>query len=91
MFIYLNRKNFLAFIVGLFSATQIRVIGLISLSELLIVFSIPFILLKNNFYFNDLRFRKILFFAFLWLIGTVMSDIYNESTPMNMAKGRWSF
>ena len=83
---FLNKKDILIFIIGLFSLIKIRVLGTFSISELLIFslyfFSVnPFIWLKNKGMIN-------LFLAtLLWLAGVFLSDRYNGSNLIDSLKG----
>jgi len=74
----------LLFLVGLFSATQIRIGGKLGISELAMVLLAPFLFLRNV---SLLRRDKVLYFfilTVLWVIGAVVSDIVNQ-TYLNFA------
>lgn len=74
----------LLFLVGLFSATQIRIGGKLGISELAMVLFAPFLFLKN---ISLLKRDKVLYFfilTVLWIGGAVVSDIVNQ-TYLNFA------
>lgn len=82
-----DKKNAFLFLVGLFSMTQIRLIGAFPLCEFVTV-PIAFLLLsKISRYFTNKRFRNIMILGILWFGGAYVSDVYNNSQMVDTLKG----
>ena len=74
----------LLFLIGLFSATQIRIGGKLGISEFVMVLLAPFLFLRNV---SLLKRDKVLYFfvlIILWVVGAIVSDIVN-GTYFNFA------
>ena len=69
----------LLFLIGVFSMTQVRVIGKIGISEFFMVLASPFVFLQNIQVFK--RDKSMLFFVLiiLWTMGAVLADKINGS------------
>ncbi|MBQ6187232.1 MAG: hypothetical protein IJK49_04745 [Prevotella sp.] len=78
-------KDILIFIIGLFAYVKIRFLGTFALSEIIIlVFTplIPIFLYRTN---RDVR--RFIHFACLWLLGVIISNIWNEISYTENIKG----
>ena len=88
--IYINKK-YVAFIVGLFSVTQVRFLGTFAISEFMIFVTIVYLLLKNprpfRAMFQNKRMIVLLVLCFLWMCSTFFSDQINENDLTNSLKG----
>lgn len=85
----ISRFNFFSFIYGLGSAITVRVLGILSISEIISLILFP--LMFSNFSFkNDKRFYKLIILLIFWLFGVVLSDIYNNTSTINFIKGFFS-
>lgn len=84
-----SKIELVSFLYGLGSAITVRIIGIISLSEIFSLIIFPYIISNVNFK-NDKRFYNLILFSAIWLIGVVFSDIYNNSTTINFIKGFFS-
>lgn len=82
-----DNKNCLLFIVGLFSITQIRLIGAFPLSEFITVVFALFLFPKMFSFFKYKRFRNVWLLLCCWLFGAFVSDIYNNSILNDVLKG----
>ena len=72
-----QKSAFLMFVIGLFSITQIRIVGSIAISELIMFFIAPFVWSSNQVMFGRDRCNKFLFFCVLAMIGCVLSSFFN--------------
>lgn len=68
------------FLIGLFTSTYINIGGYTSISELVLVMMMPIMLVKNfRFFVND-QCATIVWLLILWMVGVVVSDIYNHNS-----------
>ena len=82
----LSKGYLFVFLYGLGATISIRVVGILAISDIISILLIPFLISRRNM-FVDSRFRKLLFFLFLWFVATFISDIVNESNLINSLKG----
>lgn len=82
-----NKKNIFIFLIGLFSVTQIRVVGALGVSELVAVAALPFLLKRLPVYFKNRRFRTVMVLSLLWFVGAIISDLYNKSETYDLLRG----
>lgn len=74
-------KN-LVFILGLFSLVEVRILGVISISELFLIVWFILNLLKKQW-----RIDYVIITIFLWLSGVVIADFLNNTPQTNFLKG----
>lgn len=82
-----RRAAILLFWIGVFSMTQIRLVGKIGISEAVMTVIGPFLFFKDiEFYKRD---GALPYFTFLilWILGALFSDLINHSPFIFMAKG----
>lgn len=82
----IDGKDFLVFIIGLFSMIKVRILGTFGLSEIFIFVlyffvANPFIWLKHRGVTN------LFLMACLWLLGVFISDRYNGTSMEDSLKG----
>ena len=81
----LDSKDKFVLLIGLFTFVKIRLVGIISISELL--------LLSMYVFYPSIRFvenkyvKRLFVFAAIWFVGSFISNIYNDSTQVNLIKG----
>jgi len=83
----MTRKKILLFLVGAFSLTQIKMIGYIGISELIMVLVGPFVLVK---YWPGLKkdgFLPFLMLTGLWVFSAVISDWYRNTQLNDSLRG----
>ena len=83
----MNASNIFLFLIGLFSMTQVRIIGAIGLSEIPIFLCAPFLFLAD---FNILRrqgFMPLLSLILLTCLGCIVSSLHNHTYYVNAIKG----
>jgi hypothetical protein len=80
-------KNRLAFLYGLGSITQIRIVGAMGITEAVCVLLAPFVLVKMWPKLRDARAQKILLLLFLWFISAILTDLYRETSTDDALKG----
>lgn len=80
-------KNIYALFVGLLTGIQIRLIGMVSLSEIIIIPSVFFLIYKLNFYIKNKYYKRVLILSLVWLASAILSDLFNQSSPTNTLKG----
>ncbi len=77
--------------VGLFSYTQVRVLGTFAISEFLIIIMTIYLLLKNprpfQAMFQNKRMIMLLVLCFLWICSTFFSDQINDTDVIGSLKG----
>lgn len=77
----------LLFLIGVFSLTQVRLMGKIGISELIMVCATPFVFLKNFSFYRREGIVLFLMLCMLWLIGAITSDLINGSVIEQVARG----
>ena len=83
----LDRKNTFLFLVGLFSMTQIRLIGAFPLCEAVTIPIGLLLFFKLPQYFSNKHFRNVVLLGLLWFFGAFISDVYNGSLTNDILKG----
>lgn len=71
-------SSFLLFLVGLFGVTEIRVVGNIAISELVVFVSAPFVFAGNYALLKKDGFFPIICLSFATMVGCVISSLYNH-------------
>jgi hypothetical protein len=83
-----TNKDIFVFVIGLFSMIKFRLLGTFGVSELLVfasyVFISPLLMQENK------QVRRLVLFAFVWLLGVVFSDLVNYSSLENSLKGAFN-
>ena len=83
-----NTKDLFIFVIGLFSMIKFRLLGTFGVSELFVfvsyLFINPFMVQENK------QVRRLITFAFIWLIGVIISDLVNHSTLEDSLKGAFN-
>lgn len=82
-----DRNALLLFLIGVFSMTQIRLVGKIGISELVMCVFAPFVFLQTQYLWKR---DGTLFFVnliLIWLVGGIVSDIFNRSPFQLWARG----
>lgn len=83
-----DRKDILVFIIGLLSMIKLRILGTFGVSELIVFISYLFV---NPFKAQEnSQIRNLMYFAFLWLVGVLLSDLVNNSTLEDSLKGAFN-
>ncbi len=86
----LNIKDYLTFFIGIFSGFYIRVIGILCVSEIVLLLVAFYILLTRKVsYKHNKQFQILLLLSALAFLGSIISSIVNGSTFINTAK--WLF
>ena len=82
-----QNKSRLAFLFGLGSMTQIRIIGAMGITEAVCVFLSPFVFVNIWPKLSRTKGRKILLFMLLWFLSAVLTDIYRKSSWDDALRG----
>lgn len=82
-----STKNLLAFLFGLGSVTQIRMIGAMGISEAITVFLAPFVLINTWQKLKEAKGQTILFLLLLWMLSAGFTDLYRETETKDAIKG----
>lgn len=86
----LSTKDYLTFLIGILSGFYIRVIGVLCVSEVVLLLVAFYILLTRKVsYKHNKQLQILLFLSALAFIGSIISSIVNGSTFINTAK--WLF
>ena len=81
-----HSKDWLAFLLGLFTMIKVRLLGTFGVSEIIMLYLLIFKVRENPFFLN--RNAKILFIlAILWAIGTILTDLIRGSSDVDLIKG----
>lgn len=75
------------FLLGLFFKTQVHIIGYIGVSELFVVFTAPFIFMKERIAMKKDGVAPIMNLALMAIIGCVLSSLINGSSFAQFARG----
>jgi len=73
--------------VGIFSMTQIRVVGSIGISELICYFAAPFVLVKNRYELRRDGFRPVIFLSICSILGCCVSSWHNNTIFPSFIRG----
>lgn len=79
--------NSALFLLGLFSETQIRLVGSIGISELYMFIVAPFVFIADYSRLKRNGFMAYIFFVILAMLGCVISSLYNSSPLPNFLRG----
>ena len=80
-----KRKDYFIFFAGLIGTFSLRILGTFYLIEILAFVSYLFIPWRR--YARNPRMVKLLKFAFLWLLGAIIADLWNHTGQTEMLKG----
>lgn len=80
----IRRKNVCLFLVGLFSYTSIRIIGMIGISELFLVVFSPFVFFRDAGRMRNEGTLLLSVLSLLWLFGAILAD-WMAKTPFEIA------
>lgn len=72
------KKTILTFLVGLFSATQIQLVGFLGISEVVMFLACPFILARYLGRLRQQGFNRVLLLNGLWLLAALISNQVNN-------------
>lgn len=81
-------KDIFIFIIGLFSMIKLRLLGTFGASELLVFVS--YIYINPLFALRNKQVRQFITFAFIWLIGVIISDLVNQTGVIDSLKGAFN-
>lgn len=79
--------SFLLFVIGLFSQTQVRIVGSIAISELMINLMAPFLLLKGLSSFKREKVIKVFGLCSLTVVGNVIASVFNHTPFPSAVRG----
>lgn len=81
----IDRYDKLAFLLGLLLNVKFRIVGVFSVSEIILlamcVFSGVFCYKENKYV------KRLVFFTVLWIIGTIISNVHNDIVRLDFIKG----
>lgn len=81
------QSSLVAFLLGLGTRLQVQLIGYLPLSEIFVLIATPVLLRRLTARATLAPTRWLIPLAFLWLFGTVISDIYNQTDWSLAARG----
>ena len=84
---FIRRSNLLLFLTAAFSMTQIRIVGYLGISELLMTVAGPFVLFKNWKFLKRDGFGPILLLSGLWVVSALITDWYRQTEWSSLLKG----
>jgi hypothetical protein len=81
-------KNWLAFLYGLGSMTQVRIVGSMGITELVCVFISPFVLSRTWRTMRRTRVKPMLMFMAAWFLSALLTDlVWRQSRLYDMLRG----
>lgn len=83
-----RKIDVLVFVIGLLSMVKVRFMGTFALGELLVFALTPFVAWRE-FVVNK-RVKHLVQLAFLWLIGVLISDFWNQTPITDCMKGAFN-
>jgi len=84
----ININDILSLIAGLLGPFYVEIIGQFYLSEILLIFIFPIILInKKNKLYNLKYYKQIILFGIIWLFGQILSDFINITPFDDMLRG----
>lgn len=81
-----DSKDWLVFILGLFTMLKVRLLGTFGISEIIMI-PLFVVTAKNNPFFKNKKAVRLFTFAILWAFSTALTDLLRESTLEDSAKG----
>lgn len=81
-------KDWFIFILGLLAMIKVRYMGTFAVSELIVFAATPFI--DKNLFLANPKMRRLLFLAIIWLLGVLVSDVYNQTPIQDALKGAFN-
>ena len=82
----LTTKDLFVFIIGLLSMIKMRFLGTFAVSEILI-FASYFFISKPFAFRKDKNIVRLMVLSFVWLLGVVVADLYNNTDTEDFLKG----
>jgi len=82
-----NWKNYLLFLIGMFSLTQIRIVGWIGITEVVLFFVAPLVFFKTRRSLKQHGFMPVLVLGVLWFGSALLTDWIRHNTYENLLKG----
>lgn len=82
-----NTKQWLLFLAGSFSMTQVRVVGFLGITEVVFFILAPAVFTKNKQLLKKHGFNTALTMAMLWLCSALVTDLVRDNTTTNLLKG----
>lgn len=84
-----NARSFglILFLLGLFSETQVHVIGSIGISELFIYIAAPFMFMMDYYDLRRNGFMPVIILAIMSCVGCVISSIHNGTESRSLYRG----
>lgn len=79
-----DTKDWLAFSLGLLMVVRIQIVGTFLASEFILLFLYPF---TRKVPRKSRQVKNLHIFTFLWILGTIISNIENEINMIDFAKG----
>lgn len=81
----LDKTDKLVLLLGFLVTIKVRIVGMFSGAELILMAMLVF--QNTNQYKSNKYVKKLWFFAILWMLGTIASNIYNHVDQMDFIKG----
>ncbi len=82
-----NWKNYLLFLIGMFSLTQIRIVGYIGITELVLFFAAPLVFMRTFHLLKQHGFMPLIVMSLLWFGSALLTDWLRHNTYENFLKG----
>ena len=79
--------EFVIFIIPLLKFLEIRLVGRLFASDVLIILLFPLVMFRNHYYFRYKWPRLIIVFGILWLVGQIASDIVRSTPYVDYSRG----
>jgi len=80
-------QSIMVFMLPLLTAIRMNVVGELLMSDILVVSIFSFLVVRNKLVIDSRYIYIIIIFLLAWFVSAIASDIYNESTIKNSARG----
>ena len=80
-------KSLILFLIGAFSMTQLRIVGYIGVSELIMLGLAPYVFFRNAKLLRQHGFMPLLTLAALWGLSALATDLYRQNIFVNTIRG----
>jgi hypothetical protein len=83
----IKTKPILLFFIAAFSMTQIKIVGYIGISELLMLIMGPFLLIKKWHTLKQHGFMTLILLSFCWAVSAIVTDLYRGTSFSDILRG----
>lgn len=83
----IDRSSLILFIIPLLTIFTINIVGQLMFSDILVLLLAPILLFNKKFNKNQPYLKTIMLLLLLWILGAVISDVFNGTSLRNALRG----